>query len=175
MYNTKQKLSNSWDGRPFGHNRHGPKSGGCYVPLVVGTVSTSSKLSPGPRPTSIPSGILINPTVCLQYTNVRERQTGRRSRSIERTVTCSGRPMKILTATVYCTELKLNIHAQWISTSKLVIKSSKPYSVLSRIHQITFRYLHTFDKTHCLPSLRYGCDNWSGMTVVAVCAPLDTR
>jgi len=28
----------------------------------------------GPRPTSMPSGILINPTVCPQYTNVTGRQ-----------------------------------------------------------------------------------------------------
>jgi len=28
----KQVLSSSWDGRPFGHNRHGPKRGeGCCV------------------------------------------------------------------------------------------------------------------------------------------------
>jgi len=25
----EQVLSSSWDGRPFGHNRHGPKMGGC--------------------------------------------------------------------------------------------------------------------------------------------------
>jgi len=26
---TQQVLSSSWDGRPFDHNRHGPKIGGC--------------------------------------------------------------------------------------------------------------------------------------------------
>jgi len=26
---SKQVLSSSWDGRPFGHNRHGPKIGDC--------------------------------------------------------------------------------------------------------------------------------------------------
>ena len=37
---TKQVLSSSWDGRPFGHNRHGPKivgrvpfGGGSWVPI----------------------------------------------------------------------------------------------------------------------------------------------
>jgi len=29
----KQELSSSWDGRPFGDNRHGPKSGGCCAPF----------------------------------------------------------------------------------------------------------------------------------------------
>jgi len=32
----KQELSSCWDGRPFSHNRHGPKSGGAAVPLSVG-------------------------------------------------------------------------------------------------------------------------------------------
>jgi len=29
----EQELSSSWDGRPSGHNRHGPKSGGCCDPF----------------------------------------------------------------------------------------------------------------------------------------------
>jgi len=28
----EQELSSFWDGRPFGHNRYGPKSGGCCPP-----------------------------------------------------------------------------------------------------------------------------------------------
>jgi len=32
----KQKLSSNWDGRPFGHSRHGPKSGGCCAPFGEG-------------------------------------------------------------------------------------------------------------------------------------------
>ena len=28
-----QVLSSSWDGRPFGHNRRGPKRGGCCTPF----------------------------------------------------------------------------------------------------------------------------------------------
>jgi len=49
---------------------------------------------PWPRPISVPSSILINPTVWPQYTNVTskltdrqiDRQTGQRSDSIGRTV-----------------------------------------------------------------------------------------
>jgi len=56
----------------------------------------------GPRPTSVPSGILIRPTVWPQYANVTHRQdrqtgqtgqTGHRCRNIGRTATCNGRPM----------------------------------------------------------------------------------
>ena len=36
----------------------------------------SNTMWPGPRPTSIPSGILIHPTVWPQHTNVTDRQTG---------------------------------------------------------------------------------------------------
>jgi len=31
-----QELSSSWDRRPFGHNTHGPKSGGCCAPFCAG-------------------------------------------------------------------------------------------------------------------------------------------
>jgi len=34
-----QVLSSSWDGRPFGHNRHRPKIGGGCTPLEVGDLS----------------------------------------------------------------------------------------------------------------------------------------
>jgi len=33
---TIQELSSCWDGRPFGHNRHGPKSGGLLCPFPWG-------------------------------------------------------------------------------------------------------------------------------------------
>jgi len=45
-------------------------------------------------PTSVPSGIMIHPTVWPQYTNVTDRQTGQtgqRSSSIGRTATYNGR------------------------------------------------------------------------------------
>jgi len=32
----EQELSSSWDGRPFGHNRHGPKRGGLLCPFPWG-------------------------------------------------------------------------------------------------------------------------------------------
>jgi len=60
----------SWCLCPFGHNRHGPKTGGC-VPLFFwggGAVSPSNIMSPGPTPASVPSGILIHPTVWPQQT-----------------------------------------------------------------------------------------------------------
>jgi len=48
----------------------------CGVPLSLGGIvgSSSNTMSPEPRPTSIPSGILIYPTVWPQYTNVTDRQ-----------------------------------------------------------------------------------------------------
>jgi len=75
----KEELSSCWDGRPFGHNRHGPKqhslkSEGVTVPFSVGgTGSPSNTMSHEPRLTAIPSGILIHPTVWPQYTNVTDR------------------------------------------------------------------------------------------------------
>ena len=46
--------------QPFGHNRHGPKIGwcGCAFFLEVAASQSNTK-SPEPRPTSIPSGMLI--------------------------------------------------------------------------------------------------------------------
>jgi len=48
----------------------------------------SNTMSPGPRPTSVPSGMVL-PTVWPQYTNVTDTQTdrsGQRSHSTGRTV-----------------------------------------------------------------------------------------
>jgi len=68
----------SWSIQPFGHNRHGPKSVGAAVSLFREWVwSPSNTMWPGPRPTSVPSGILIYRTVWPQYTNVSDRQTDR--------------------------------------------------------------------------------------------------
>jgi len=49
-----------------GHNRHGPKRGGCYAPFAGRAGSPSNTMWPGPRPTSIPSGILMHPAVWPQ-------------------------------------------------------------------------------------------------------------
>jgi len=49
----------------------------CYLPPDRGdipAIATSSTMSPGPRPTSVPSGIVIHPTAWSHYTNVRDRQ-----------------------------------------------------------------------------------------------------
>jgi len=63
-----QVLSNSWDGRPFGHNRHGPKTGGRAADPLLGGAGYHLTVLPGPRPTSLPSGIFIHPTVWPQQT-----------------------------------------------------------------------------------------------------------
>ena len=54
----QQVLSSSWDGRPFGHNRHGPKRGGGSCVPIGGVGSLSNTMWPGSRSTSVPSGIL---------------------------------------------------------------------------------------------------------------------
>ena len=59
-------LSSSWDGRPFGHNRHGPKIGGCAP--FGGAGSPCNTMWLGPRPTFMPSFILIHTAVWLQWT-----------------------------------------------------------------------------------------------------------
>jgi len=47
----------------------------CLFPSAGGAArSPSNTVSPGPRPTSVPSDILIHPTVWPQYTNVTDRQ-----------------------------------------------------------------------------------------------------
>jgi len=62
-----QVIRSSWNGRPFGHNRHVPKIGVC-APFLVGAGSPSNTMWPGPRPTFVPSGILIHPPVWPQQT-----------------------------------------------------------------------------------------------------------
>jgi len=60
----------------FGHNRHGPKSGfASPPPLRWGAGSPSNTVSSGPRPTSVPSGILIDPAVSPQQTWASENRT----------------------------------------------------------------------------------------------------
>jgi len=61
------------------------KLGGC-ASFGQGEVgSPSNTMWPGPRPTSMPSFIVIHPTVWLQYTNVTDR-TGQWSDSIGQTL-----------------------------------------------------------------------------------------
>ena len=64
-------LHNKWhlDPQPFGHNTHGPKIGGFAPASLFGVGgSPSNTKSPGPRPTSTPSGILVHPAVWVQRT-----------------------------------------------------------------------------------------------------------
>ena len=74
------------------------------MPLFRGkTGSPSNTMLPGPRLTSVPSGILIHPSVWPQYTNVTDRQigrTGQRSRSIKRNVTCNSRSKSMVSIRV---------------------------------------------------------------------------
>jgi len=59
-----------------GHNRHGSKiedGRGLLCPFGAAG-SPSNTVWPGPRPTSIPSGMLIHPTIWPQYTNVTDIQ-----------------------------------------------------------------------------------------------------
>jgi len=60
----------SWSIQPFGHNRHRPKIGGS-VPFSVpflgrGSWVPSNTMSLGPRPISLPCGILIRPAIWPQ-------------------------------------------------------------------------------------------------------------
>jgi len=56
-----------WSTQPFGHNRHGPKIGGlCPLLRGAGAGSPSDTMSLGPRPTSLPSDILIHPAIWPQ-------------------------------------------------------------------------------------------------------------
>jgi len=66
----------SWSIQPFGHNRHGPKIGGCAPVLEGEAGSLSNTMWPGWRPTSMTSFILIHPTVWSQT----GRQTDGRDR-----------------------------------------------------------------------------------------------
>jgi len=72
----EQQLSSSWDGRPFGHNRHGPKSRGLPCPFAVPLYVGEATIWPGQRPTSIPSGILLHPTVCQSTPTSQTDRTG---------------------------------------------------------------------------------------------------
>ena len=77
---------------------------GSWVPIE----HRSNTVSPGPRPTSVPSRTLIHSTVWPQNTNVADRQDRQdighrynRSRSVGRTVTCNGSPKTVKKWPVY--------------------------------------------------------------------------
>jgi len=59
---------------------------GAAVPLYMGRAGCpSNTMLPGQKHTSVLSGILIHPTFWPKYSNVADRQTRQRSRSIRRT------------------------------------------------------------------------------------------
>ena len=68
--------------QPFSHNKHGPKIEG-LSPFLRGQPRwPSNTMWLRPRPISMPSFILIHPTVWLQYTNVTDRQAGQTTGAI---------------------------------------------------------------------------------------------
>jgi len=70
--------------QPFDRNRYGPKIGGLCPFRGGGAGSPPNTMWPGPRPTYVPSFILIRPTVWPQYTNDTDRQTDRQDRQADR-------------------------------------------------------------------------------------------
>ena len=71
----------SWStNQPFGHNMNGPKIGGA-VPLRGGGAGTPpNTMWPGPRPTCMPSFMLIHPSNCLATICQSYRRTDRTDR-----------------------------------------------------------------------------------------------
>ena len=63
----------SWSIQPFAHNRHGPKIGGSAPFWGAAAGSPSETTWPGPRPTCVPTFILIRLTVWPQHTNITDR------------------------------------------------------------------------------------------------------
>jgi len=51
------------------HNRHGTKEGELLYPFSGGAGSQSNTIWPGPRSTSVPSGIFIHPSIWPQLTS----------------------------------------------------------------------------------------------------------
>jgi len=73
---------------------------GLCLLFAGGSLVSSDTMWPGPRPTSVPSFILIHPNVWPQYTNVTDRtdrQDRQRSDSIGRTVieTVAPKPLNL--------------------------------------------------------------------------------
>jgi len=74
---------------------HGLKIGGVPLSLFSGGARSPSKtMSPGTRPTFLPSGTLIHPVVWPQYTNVTDRQDRQRSDQHRANRFANGRPIK---------------------------------------------------------------------------------
>jgi len=60
---------------------------GLPCPFPRGAASPSNTMPPGPKPTSVPSGVLVHQTIWPQYANATDRQTGQRRVVMPVTVT----------------------------------------------------------------------------------------
>jgi len=83
--------------------------------------SPSNTMSPRPRPTSLPSAVLIHPTVWSQYTNVTDRQTDRqRSNSTGQTILQSVTQKLKQNSTskrhAHCLDMALPLHGGRVSS-----------------------------------------------------------
>jgi len=58
----RQELGSSWDGRPWPQQSWAEKMGAA-VPLSRRAGTPSNTMRPGPRSTSVPSGVFIHPVV----------------------------------------------------------------------------------------------------------------
>jgi len=110
-------------------------------------------MSPGPRPTSVPSGILMHPTICPQYTNVTDRHNGPVA-----LITCNGRPKtKIELETAIKMEVTMvaliptmcQLTATWSSNKLLSCCTTKKSYCLHDINAVTIHldcteYLHHY-------------------------------
>jgi len=79
-------LHTKWHLNPSNHNRYGPKNGGLCPFVGGGAGSPCNTRWPGPRPTCMPSFILIHQTVWPQYTNITDRTDRQWSDGIGQTI-----------------------------------------------------------------------------------------
>ena len=91
--------------QPFGHNTHGPKIGGSVPFWGEGAETTSNTMWRGPRPTCMPSFILIRQTVWPQCNNVTDRQTDRQT---DNGLIAYGKPFYKRSPKNYCTSIPVN-------------------------------------------------------------------
>jgi len=171
---------------------HGRKVAELLRPFPWKAESPSNAIPPGPRPTSVPVGILIHPTVWPQYTNVTDRQDNGpvAYNESETSFPCNGRQ----NATKY---LQLEALGQCIPPPRRVLPvplSSEtvwaadlftcvnhfPYSVSPNSDESGKQYLYTDSDSdrrqnliicslaHCQPSLKISCKSvWKFLRKVA--------
>ena len=81
---------------------------GCDFLGGVGTPSNT--MWPGPRPSLVQSGIVIQSTVWPQYTNVTDRQTGQRNRQTDNGPIAYGEPFYKMSPETRAAEKKQSCH-----------------------------------------------------------------